>query len=442
MGTKAEDEEKKKARIAALEAEAEKRRRAQAGGGASGGGGAPSRGGLAPSGAAAAAAARLAAGAGGSSADDMRRQILAERERRRAAMLKEKEERDKALAAEDEDPAMAPLNDAVARVAAHADAEASASLLLRIVGNALNNPGEPKYRRVRLANPKIAAAVLETDGGLVVLECAGFRLVFEDDGGEGDPRVMVLDADADPAPLSAAFRRLARLAPAAAAKFLQAAPAAAPRPPDPAKPPAAGRRARAFTPAEVCAAAVTDLGDEYFQRTPEEIAAEVARKRAQRERDSVLTTKSWKDKNRFGWEGGADGPREGGFDAGKPAVVRVRMPDGVVLQGDFGRREPAGAVREFVANSLREPHRTFSLSFLGVPVTEDDEGGAAAKVAAEREQAKRGGGKGAGYAAAGTVEGAGLFPSALVTLKWTDANTDGGKAALASALMASAEPLE
>ena len=227
MGTKAEDEEKKKARIAALEAEAA-RRRAQAGGGASGGGGAPSRGGLAPSGAAAAAA-RLAAGAGGSSADDMRRQILAERERRRAAMLKEKEEREKTLAAEDEDPAMAPLNDAVARVAAHADAEASASLLLRIVGNALNNPGEPKYRRVRLANPKIAAAVLETDGGLVLLECSGFRLVFEDDGGEGDPRVMVLDADADPAPLSAAFRRLARLAPAAAAKFSQAAPAAAAR---------------------------------------------------------------------------------------------------------------------------------------------------------------------------------------------------------------------
>ena len=85
----------------------------------------------------------LAAGAGGSSADDMRRQILAERERRRAAMLKEKEERERALAAEDEDPAMAPLNDAVARVAAHADAEASAGLLLRIVGNALNNPGSP-----------------------------------------------------------------------------------------------------------------------------------------------------------------------------------------------------------------------------------------------------------------------------------------------------------
>ena len=166
-------------------------------------------------------------------------------------MLKEKEEREKTLAAEDEDPAMAPLNDAVARVAAHADAEASASLLLRIVGNALNNPGEPKYRRVRLANPKIAAAVLETDGGLVLLECSGFRLVFEDDGGEGDPRVMVLDADADPAPLSAAFRRLARPAPAAAAKFFASrARRRGASSAGPGQAPAAGRNARAFTPAE------------------------------------------------------------------------------------------------------------------------------------------------------------------------------------------------
>lgn len=146
LGTKADDEEKKKARLAALEAEAA-RKNASASSRAGGG---------AASGAAAAAAARLAGGAGGSSTDDMRRQILAERERRRDAMLKEKQEREAAMAVEDEDPAMAPLNDAVARVAAHATAEASAGLLLRIVGNVLANPLEPKYRKVKLANAKVA----------------------------------------------------------------------------------------------------------------------------------------------------------------------------------------------------------------------------------------------------------------------------------------------
>ena len=146
LGTKADDEEKKKARLAALEAEAA-RKNASASSRAGGG---------AASGAAAAAAARLAGGAGGSSTDDMRRQILAERERRREAMLKEKQEREAAMAVEDEDPAMAPLNDAVARVAAHATAEASAGLLLRIVGNVLTNPLEPKYRKVKLANAKVA----------------------------------------------------------------------------------------------------------------------------------------------------------------------------------------------------------------------------------------------------------------------------------------------
>jgi hypothetical protein len=71
-------------------------------------------------------------------------------------VLKEKQEREAAMAVEDEDPAMAPLNDAVARVAAHATAEASAGLLLRIVGNVLTNPLEPKYRKVKLANAKVA----------------------------------------------------------------------------------------------------------------------------------------------------------------------------------------------------------------------------------------------------------------------------------------------
>ena len=163
LGTKADDEEKKKARLAALEAETA-RKNASASSRAGGGG--------AASGAAAAAAARLAGGAGGSSTDDMRRQILAERERRREAMLKEKQEREAAMAVEDEDPAMAPLNDAVARVAAHATAEASAGLLLRIVGNVLTNPLEPKYRKVKLANAKVAGkfifvfvwAIRMTDG--------------------------------------------------------------------------------------------------------------------------------------------------------------------------------------------------------------------------------------------------------------------------------------
>ena len=33
----------------------------------------------------------------------------------------------------------------------------------------------------------------------------------------------------------------------------------------------------------------------------------------------------------------------------RSAVIRVRMPDGTQLQGEFGTREPIGAVREFVA---------------------------------------------------------------------------------------------
>jgi hypothetical protein len=71
---------------------------------------------------------------------------------------------------EDEDPAMAPVNDAVRRIAAHANKDASAALLLRILANVVGDPTNAKFRKMRLANKKIAAAVLDTDGGLQLLE--------------------------------------------------------------------------------------------------------------------------------------------------------------------------------------------------------------------------------------------------------------------------------
>jgi hypothetical protein len=48
----------------------------------------------------------------------------------------------------------------------------------------------------------------------------------------------------------------------------------------------------------------------------------------------------------------------------------VPLQDGVQLQGEFGSREKAGVIREFIAGSLREPFRPFSLTFLNAPLNE------------------------------------------------------------------------
>ena len=374
----------------------------------------------------------------------MRRQILAEREKRRAAAAAERAARDAAVASDDLDPATEPVRDAVRRVAAAADAERSAGLIFRLLNNVISDPTNPKFRRVRLANEKIAAAAACGDGaGLSLLEAVGFRVVVEpeDDAPGTDPRCAVLPSDANLDAARGAARRLTTLAPAVAASL---GPPKPPPPPNPREPPRGGRRARALVPAERCAAAEEELPDAYFQRDAAEIQAELARAKARREREGVLTTRAWKERH----AGVDDDDDEAAL--GAPATIRVRMPDGTQLEGLFGRREPIAAVRAFVAENLREQHRTFALSFLNAPLVGDDEhagaSGASGRAGAARGQTTsvhaRAGRLGKGYGAVGTVEGAGLVPSALVTCAWTDGGDARAAPALSETLMASATPLE
>jgi hypothetical protein len=97
------------------------------------------------------------------------------------------------------------------------------------------------------------------------IEAVGFQVVVEEAEDETeDPRAVVLhESIVDMAPLNAALRRLSPLAPHVAAQL------AAPKPPppvDPRKPPPGGRAPKVFLPAAVCAAAVTEFSDDYFQR--------------------------------------------------------------------------------------------------------------------------------------------------------------------------------
>jgi hypothetical protein len=151
------------------------------------------------------------------------------------------------------------------------------------------------------------------------------------------------------------------------------------------------------------------------------------------------------------------------------------MPDGELLQGSFGRREPVGALRSFVAECVKDPFRKFTLAFLNAPLDEDAgwgsgsaagaRGGHDARRAAELRRdgsALRGANRpnfgdvsrnanafGEGYAAHGTLEGAGLVPAALVTFAWAEPPAPGGISerqtsggALKDELMRAAVPLE
>ena len=146
-------------------------------------------------------------------------------------------------------------------------------------------------------------------------------------------------------------------------------------------------------------------------------------------------------------------------------LVEAENGDTSLLLGEFGHREKVEAIHEFIAAALREPFREFSLTFLNAPlVGQGDAGGGVGvgEAAGVRAGGTMAGGRpgsaaaaaaaatlsrGRGYALAGTIEGAGLAPSALVHFKWTDTaalgqNTDGLAQVLTDALMAGAMPLE
>ena len=57
-----------------------------------------------------------------------------------------------------------------------AQAQTSFALLVRIFDNVLKNPSEPKFRKLRLSNPALHGALVETEGALELLLSAGFRL--------------------------------------------------------------------------------------------------------------------------------------------------------------------------------------------------------------------------------------------------------------------------
>lgn len=134
---------------------------------------------------------------------------------------------------------------AVGQLASEPAGAAAAEVLAKLLGNIVAAPADPKFRRVRLTNPRIQSAVVDVGGGLELLLACGFEIVFEEaappagaaaagssggDAGEAAAEASsegyaVLAEGADLEPLRQALRLLAGLLPSAPAG---ARPAAAP----------------------------------------------------------------------------------------------------------------------------------------------------------------------------------------------------------------------
>ncbi|KAM7307320.1 UBX domain-containing protein 6 [Ixodes scapularis] len=192
-----------------------------------------------------------------------------------------------------------------------AKVEAGVDTLCKYLTNIVDHPGEEKYRRIRLSNKILQERVLPLEGAAQFLEAAGFEqtddcFVFPEDG---DPEQLCVLRDA----LRTAEPVL----------------------------PVLDRGLRVLTPAQ--GRSDVQLPDEFFHLTPEELLREQEARTKEVEVRQMLRTKAMRER---------DERRD--LSQYKYALVRIRLPCGLLVEGTFSVHERLAAVHAFLLDQLEE----------------------------------------------------------------------------------------
>ncbi|XP_066390215.1 plant UBX domain-containing protein 2-like [Miscanthus floridulus] len=259
------------------------------------------------------------------------------------------------------DGCLASAGGARARAAAYLAADppppgASVEVVKRLLGNLLREPGNDKFRRVRLGNPRIKEAVTDRDGGVELLEAVGFTV-----GDEGGEPIAVMDEVPSDARLNGIRR---------AVLLLEGAHPSAP----PVKAEAEAkesssnvadvqegaktidRQIRVFVSVPGSSVAQNDVPDSFYKLSGEEIRNEAKMRRERLEQSRLLIPKSYKEKQALAAR-----------QKYKQAVIRVQFPDRMILQGVFLPGEATSSLYEFVTSALKQPGLEFELISPAIP---------------------------------------------------------------------------
>lgn len=216
---------------------------------------------------------------------------------------------------------------------------ASLPLLLKLVSNVANAPDEPRFRKVRLTNPKIAASV--TDGA--AFPAAPRLLAYCGFAPADDGESVALD--------DAAAHDGARLAEAAVLLQTWAELPQGQLPPPP------------LGPLDVCVllndggggggmgGLADNLPSDFYELSGAEAKALMQASAARKADEMAFKTRETRE-----------------LDAAKrrrryrKCLVRVRFPDGTMAQATFSVKAPVSRVLAWVSECLREPGHAFELA--------------------------------------------------------------------------------
>ena len=212
--------------------------------------------------------------------------------------------------------------------------------LCKYLDNVMNNPTEEKFRKIRMSNKAFTERVASLEGTEEFLQAAGFEmkmLPFEDH----EERFFVMEET-----LANDVERLKNVK-----EVLLAA--------EPIKP-KLDRATKLFYPSN--SAANFTIPTEFYTVSPHELKKEQQRKQEAVETLGMLRTKAMRERE-----------ERRQLLRYKFTLVRIRFPDGNLLQGTFKATEKLPALQEFVRENLENDWMPFHLfTQIGAKLDDDN----------------------------------------------------------------------
>ncbi|XP_073700321.1 UBX domain-containing protein 6-like [Garra rufa] len=220
--------------------------------------------------------------------------------------------------------------------------KAAIDIISKYIENICKNPTEEKYRKIKLSNKVFQEKVIVIEGSREYLQALGFESKsLPVDGEDKTEEFLVLPAQESESleQMKVHLEQLQKGEPVRAKL---------------------DRQTQVFRASQH--ATHFELPPDFYNLTAEELKRELQQKSEIVERNAMLRTKAMREK---------DEQRE--RRKYNYALLRVRLPDGNILQGTFLAWERVAALYQFVRDSLENSWQPFELVAPGGQKLKDDE---------------------------------------------------------------------
>lgn len=200
--------------------------------------------------------------------------------------------------------------------------------LCKYLENIVQNPKEDKYKKIRMSNRIFQERVSPIEGSQEFLLAAGFQIRKEEFQGSEEDYLVFSEQNIESLEYLTTLCDALRSAEPISLEL--------------------DRNLQVLLPSQ--ATHRTDLPPVFYTMTPEELKKEQQLRAETIEKSMMLRTKAMREKDEL---------RE--MKKYRYALIRVRFPDGILLQGTFHVYEKFDAVLNFVAENLVQDDQSFVL---------------------------------------------------------------------------------